>query len=371
MEGPRLIRRREVPALSRLLIEVFGFDGIYEEAAFAKGLSRPVHLRGGIAVVEDGRPVSYVLHVVDQVSLYGCRLKVASIGGVCTDKAYRNRGYAGLVLAETIRVATAAGARVMIVSGNRGLYERNHCVPAGELLTASLSRETLPPADPGLSVHRFSVADWRALAPVNAAEPVRFVRPADFFARCCCWWDVSRPEVWTVSDARGPLAFLSLVPPWRSERRHTRTVFDYAGPRAALLNALPLVCHAAEIDAIGFRFPRQDRELAYLLSARGLALKPATLSGTHRLLNLPGLLRDLRPYLAARLPADQLRRLSFTQEGERCAIALGPERLDLDLSAAVTLVLGGKAAPSVAGELGEALRAIFPLPFPMPGFNYV
>ncbi len=371
MEGPRLVRRNEVPDLSNLLCEVFGFDGIYDKAAFTKGLLRPVQLRGGTVVVEDGRPVSYILNVVDEVSVYGCRFKVASIGGVGTDKAYRNRGYAGQVLAETIRATTAAGARVMIVSGNRSLYERNHCVPVGDLLAASISREQMPPPDPSLAVRRFSVEDWGALSPLSAAEPVRFVRPSDFLAKCCCWWDVSRPEVWVVSGADGPLAYLSLLPPWRREEQSTRSVGDYGGSRAAILGALSLICKTGGISSVSFRLPRQDRELSYLLSSQGFALKPTTFSGTHRILNLPGLMRDLRPYLAARLPGSQLRRLSFDQSGESCAIALGSERLDVDLSAAARLVLGGKGAPQVGGELGEVLRAVFPLPFPMPGFNYV
>jgi len=371
VEGPRLVRRNEVPELSNLLCEVFGFDGIYDKAEFTKGLLRPVQLRGGMIVVEDGRPVSYILNVVDEVSVYGCRFKVASIGGVCTDKAYRNCGYAGQVLAETLRSTTAAGARVMIVSGNRSLYERNHCVPAGDLLAASTSREQMPSPDPSLTVRRFSVKDWGELSPLSAAEPVRFVRPYDFFAKCCCWWDVSRPEVWVVSGSDGPLAYLSLLPPWRREERGSRSVGDYGGSRSAILGALPLICEATEVDTVSFRFPRQDRELSYLMSSQGFALKPSTLSGTHRVLNLPGLMHDLRPYLAARLSGSQLRRLSFDQSGESCAITLGSERLDMDLSAAVVLVFGGKGAPRVGGELGEVLRAVFPVPFPMPGFNYV
>ena len=120
-----------------------------------------------------------------------------------------------------------------------------------------------------------------------------------------------------------------------------------------------------------------DRELSYLLSRRGIALEPTHVEGTHGILDLPGLMRDMRQYLAARLPRTDLRRLSFGQQGDTCTFGLGDERLELDAlqaasaSQAVRLVLGSPEAPSVGGELGRALSAVFPLPMPMPGFNAV
>ena len=371
MDGPRLVRRVEIAHLSGLLCAIFGFDQYYDKAEFTRALARPVHLRGGTIVAEHGRPVSYILHVVAEVSVHGCRLKVASIGGVCTDPAYRKRGYAGRVLEQTLQRATAAGARVLIVSGDRSLYRRNHCVPAGELLATTITREALPQIDTGLAVRRFTISDWPALSPLNAAEPVHFVRSADFFAKCCFWWDISQPEIWVVSKAGRPLAYLSLFPPWRDEKRASRFVGDYAGSRAAILDALPLIFQASEVAEIHFRFLKQDRELSYLMASRGFKVGQATLSGTHRILNLPGLMRDLRPYLAGRLPRRQLRQLSFDQQGETCVFSLASQQAAVGLSQAASLILGGPRVPRIGGELGDVLRSVFPVPFPMPGFNYV
>lgn len=371
MDGPRLTRRDEVNELSDLLCRVFGFDQHYERATFVRGLLRPIHLRGGVVIAEDAKPVSHIFHAVDSVSVYGCRFKAASLGGVCTDPGYRNRGYAGRILEESLARMTAAGARVLVVSGNRSLYQRNHCVPAGEVLETRIYRGMLPPCRPGLTVRRFTSEEWPALAPLNEAEPVRFVRSADFFSKCCCWWDISHPELWLISDGERPLAYLSLLTPWREENKRSRTVGDYAGCRTAMLDALPLIFDADSIQEINLRFPRQDRELAYLAASRGLQTKSATPGGTRRMLNLPGLMRDLRPYLSGRLTGRDLRRLSFDQRGEQCVLSFGAERLELDLSQAAGLVLGGPQAPEVEGGLGRALGAVFPIPFPMPGFNYV
>jgi len=81
--------------------------------------------------------------------------------------------------------------------------------------------------------------------------------------------------------------------------------------------------------------------------------------------------RDLRPYLAARLPRADLRRLSFDQRNEACIFRFGEERLELAAPQATLLVLGSPDSPSLDGELGRVLAHIFPVPFPTPGFNSV
>jgi predicted N-acetyltransferase YhbS len=371
VEGPRRVRREEVAELSALLCSIFGFDSYHNMTWSARSLLRPIHRRGARVIAEDGRPVSHILTTVDEISLYGCRLKVASIGAVGTHPAYRNRGYASLILQESLQAATAAGARVLIVSGDRGLYRRNHCARVGDLLAARVRRDSLRQADVKLTARRVAADDWPVLSPLYSAEPVRFMRGADFFSQCCCWWDCTSPEVWRLSSEGKPVAYLCLLPPWREEHRRVRTLGEYAGSRAAIVDALPIIFEKTNIEEINLTFSAQDEEFIYLLGRRGMPLKATTLPGTHRLLNLPGLMRDLRPYLAARLPRPTLRQLSFDQDGEACRFSLGQQRTEMDLSGAAKLVLGAPDAPQVSGDLGAALSALFPIPFPMAGFNYV
>lgn len=372
MEGPRLVRREEVEDLAQLLCDIFGFEQWYEKARFTRNMRRAVHLRGAMVIVEDGKPVSHILTIVDEVSINGCRTKAASLGGVCTREGYRNRGYAGLVLGESLARITAAGARILMVSGSRSLYRRNHCVPAGRLLAATIHRGSLPaPGEGKLTARRVSAGDWPLLAPLYGAEPVRFVRPLSFFDECCFWWDCASPEIWLIESAAKPLAYLCQVPDWSERERPARWVSEYAGCRGAIVEALPLILEQGRVEELHLRVLGDDTELAYLLEGRGLSLTPTTASGTHRLLNLPGLMRDLRPYLAARLPRAVLRQLTFEQRGDICRIALGDEQIEMDLSQGIGLVMGGPTAPQVRGELGRVLADIFPAPFPLPGFNYV
>ena len=371
MSEPRLSRRDEVKDLSNLLCTVFGFDQYYDRATFTRGLLRPAHLRGGVVIAEDGRLVSHIFHAIDTVSLYGCSFRVASLGGVGTHPDYRKRGYAGRILEESLARMTANRARIVIVSGDRSLYRRNHCVPVGDVLEARVSRGALPPTRPGLTISRFAVDDWPSVSPLHQAEPVRFVRSAGFFSTCCFWWDIPQPEAWVISDQRGPLAYMSLHRPRRDETRRTRTLCDYAGSRAAILDALPLIFGADDLQEVTLRFLRHDREFAYLTSRQGLQVKDGLLWGTHRILNLPGLMRDLRPYLSARLASRDLKQLAFRQQADVCTVSYRAQEVQLDLSQAARLVLGSPETPHVEGELGRVLGTVFPIPFPMPGFNYV
>jgi predicted N-acetyltransferase YhbS len=305
MDGPRLARRDETEDLAQLLSDVFGFQGRYPRDQFLTALGRPVHRRGALIIAEDGRPVSHILTVIDRVLIHGCSVKVASIGGVCTHPDYRGRGYAGRILEESLRSTTAQGARLLIVSGNRRLYERNHCVPAGRTLQAAVRRESAAAAatDDGLSARCLPPNDWPTLSPLYSAEPVRFVRAADFLATCCAWGDIPAPETWLISSRGAPVAYLSLARAWGDREPGRRVAFEYAGSRAAILDALPAIFHETDISEIGFGVLAADRELFYLLAGRGIPLTPGSLPGTHRVLDLPGLMRDLRPYLAARDPA--------------------------------------------------------------------
>lgn len=370
MDGPRPVRREEAEDLANLLCEVFQFHEYYDRRRLTRDLLRRVHLRGARVIAEDGRPVSHILFVPSKVSIHGCRVKVVSIGGVSTDPRYRQRGYAGTILQQGIADATAAGARVMLVSGDRSLYRRNHCVPAGHLLEAVIRRGELRSDRRGLRLRRVAQGDWPELAPIYAAEPVRFLRSLSFFSECCWWWDCGLPEIWVIACDGRTEAYLSLLPPWRQEAP-VRTVGEYAGSRAAVLDALPAIFDAMPIEEIRFQFPGRDHELPYLLSGRAIPLRRTILSGALRLLNLPGLMRDLRPYLAARLPRKVLRGLAFGQRGELCRFSLADQHLDMSLSQAAALVLGGPDAPEVGGALGEALGAVLPIPLPLPGFNYV
>ncbi len=380
MDGPRRPRTEELDSVVDLLCDVWPhFRGRYSREQLRAGIRRPLHRRMARIIVEDGRAVSNIQVLYNYVSVYGSRFKVASIGGVCTREDCRGRGLASAVLGRCLEETAAAGARILYVSGDRGIYRRNHCVKAGQFFQVELRPDSLVPAgasvpaESSVSLRRVSTGDWPMLAPLHQAEPVRFLRRADFLSRTVFWWDEFHPEIWLVERDRRALAYLVLAPPrWAEPGDTTGIVTEYAGSRAAILAALPSLFEVGAVSSALFSVPAWDRDMLHLLAGLGAPLTPVTLPDhTIRLLNLPGLIQQLRGHLAALLPRRDLRRLSFGQQGEKCLLKFGEQEAELDLSQAARLVFGAPDAPDVSGDLGQVLSRIFPLPIPPPGVNFI
>ena len=374
MDGPRRPRTEELDGLLDLLCDIWPhFRGRYSREELRARIRRPVHRRMARIIVEDGRAVSNIQVLHNYASVYGSRFKVASIGGVCIREDCRGRGLASAVLHGCLEEAAAAGARILYVSGDRGIYRRNHCVNVGEFFQVDLRRDSLGPAESSLSLRRVPTDEWPMLAPLHQAEPVRFLRRADFLSSTAFWWDELNPEIWLVERERRALAYLVLTPPrWGEPGDTTRFVAEYAGSRAAILAALPSLFEVGVVSSAQFSVPGWDRDMLHLLAGIGAPLAPVTLPDhTIRLLNLPGLIQQLRGHLAALLPRRDLRRLSFGQQGEKCFLRFADEEAELDLSQAARLVFGAPDAPDMSGDLGRVLSRIFPLPIPPPGVNYI
>ena len=207
---------------------------------------------------------------------------------------------------------------------------------------------------------------------VGAAR-VRFRRRLNFLQETCFWWDCNRHQIWLIESAGRALAYAAFVTGFVAEgQKPTPALAEYAGSRAALVDALPAIAQGGSYSAVELAFPAWDRDLAYLVGRLGAELRPRPLPHhTVRLLDLPGLMLELRPYLAARLPESDLDRLSFAQEGEACRFTCGEQTLSLGLSEAAPLVLGGPNRPAVEGDLGRVLASVFPLPLPLIGFEYI
>jgi predicted N-acetyltransferase YhbS len=420
VEGPRQARPEEIEQVTDLVSTIFRF-GHYGREHMIEAMRRPV-METGRVIVEQGVPVSYIYAHDSAYNMYGCTTRVSSIGCVCTREDRRNQGFADAILKHHIERLAAAGVRLMIVSGGRGLYRRNHCVSAGFAYHAKFTRNdvgqapspvfpgaagTAPPqpgAAPftalrasssagsgqlvphegfspqssqprpvipsGLSIRRVTLDDWPTLAPLYEAEPAHFVRPADLEQNLCFWWNCHKADIYLIESDGRPVAYAALAT-HRHDDEHLGWISEYAGSRGALLDALPLLFEATDAPVIVLGALAQDAELRYRFSRLGLEVTSRTISGTMRIIDLPGLMSDLRQYVAARVPERDLSRLSFAQEGETCTFALGQEAFSCDLSAAARLVCGGPEAPELAGELGRVLSAIFPLPTIQPGFNYV
>ena len=144
--------------------------------------------RGGRYVLaHQGQLVSQIEIFHDQIRMYDGILRVASIGGVCTHPDYRNQGLTSHLLEYCTRKSVQEGARLMLISGARGVYTRLGNAPHGRFTYFSINpgqSSSWRPTPTDLVLRRMTSADTLPVSRLYQAEPVHYIRQhADFSGR--------------------------------------------------------------------------------------------------------------------------------------------------------------------------------------------
>jgi hypothetical protein len=285
------------------------------------------------------------------------------------------------------------GARLMLISGERGLYTRLGNVRAMRFTSFTLKVPLSPlPSASAFATRLITESDLASCARLYLAEAVRFVRPVEKFQDALdhqCGWLIEQEGV--------PRAYLLLQTSWDDMGNPDQGIYDvteYAGSRLALAAGLRQMLSTdaylqPAIRELHMAIPWQDVDL--LQSLEGINSQTGVTSlpdHTMRLLNFPALRQDLAAYIAARLPIKLRLGLRFEQFGPlqadpgggeasdgRMAVAWKSgkitERLELSCAEMTALVMGGYGAqPELRGALAEIVPALFPLPSFLVGLNY-
>lgn len=389
IEGPRLVRLGEQSASAWLSQLCFSSEPSQEPPSVEPitvddTLESKPRQGETYAYFEHGLPISQISIFWADLFLYGQRVRAGFIGGVCTHPEYRGLRLAGKLLEHCTTRLVQGGARVMIVSGGRGLYQRAGCVPMGQF--ANITLRSLPePMPMRLFTLRIATeADGAVCSKLYQAEPAHFGRPPGRYA------GYLEPEPGSFNSERlviewggEVVAYFQLNTPWdfvgNAEAR-VRCIFEYAGSRLALADGLKQAIERFHLQELQAPIPWQDIDL-------WASLQPAQPSWTSlpdhtlRIVDFPGLMRDLRAYQQALLP-DRLRRgLRFEQYGPLLAgaggdvytIRRGSDMIGLD-GAAMTRLVFGPPNPQfhhpLPGVLAEITEALFPLPAFFTGLDY-
>src|SRR6266542_456766 len=138
--GPRLIRREELFASDQLFRICFEMPEADNEGELLANYAPP--RRGGTFVmVHEGKPVSQISIFHDQLKVYDGTIQVGSIGGVCTHPDYRKQGLASRLMEHCTQQLVNEGARLMLISGDEGVYMRLGNVFQGKYMNFSINRD--------------------------------------------------------------------------------------------------------------------------------------------------------------------------------------------------------------------------------------
>lgn len=315
--------------------------------------------------------VSHVGICLRDVSLLGARIRVASIGAVCTDPDHRGSGLASQLMADAQEHAIARGASLMLISGGRGLYRRLGYIPAG-----SFSQHRFPavPASPDASVTAalLQPADLSAIIAMYQCEPVRFRRPLEDWRKLLyAGMLMNQPsDLWVVRSGKRVVAYAGVQRP-RQTDQWVRAL-EIGGSRARLAEVAPAI--AAHYQAPGMEITAPAADLTSGASeALGAETGRASFAGTVGIIDPTSFLRAIRPLLLERSDNS----LELEPHNEGAILRAGGNEVELATMAHLTaLVFGSElefqaALPDAAPVKFALLGGILPLPLPWYGYNYV
>jgi predicted N-acetyltransferase YhbS len=325
-----------------------------------------------------GEIVSHVGICVRDALLLGTPVRMACIGAVCTHPDHRGQGLASRLMADARAHAVAQGADLMLISGGRGLYHRLGYVTVGRF------PHTHVPAGDGSAAVEVTEAgreDRPAVRALHAREPVRFRRSRDDWEQLldAGMLVCQRGTLWVARLGGRPVAYLAAQPPGPEGHRRAgiARVEEYAGDRGAIAEAAPVVARRMGAVAVELVGPDGDAALAAHAAARGWSVTIGSFPGTLGVLRPREFLAALAPWIEERLGARDAARLRIEASEGETRFSVEGESVTLTTTGQLAALLFGgeteeaRAVPPREGRVGALLQALFPLPLPVYGYNFI
>lgn len=367
IEGPRGTRPEEYEKTLALGQSIFRGADLARDYSLEWNPGNCENLR---IILIDGQPIAHVGFSQREASILGNRVTMGLIGGVCCHPDYRNRGFAGACLQDSIAQLTRRGVTLMPVSGRRSLYFRHHCACAGVRYQLTIPRDKLQAKPPdGISIRPYSREMLDALLRIYQREPIRYIRSKGVFAMLM---ERGATEVVFVGDR--PVAYIkSQGARQPDDGPRSLLLYELTGPRDLIAASLPVLVERENADKLILSpLYGTDEAIRIALAGIGAAVERSeALSGTVRIINFPLLMEQMSHYFRERL-GDDFERLIYYEQDEKFVFGFGRQRFELkDRTALALFIFGPQQSKDTIeppdGPLGDVLRAVFPMPYAFPG----
>lgn len=308
----RLVHTHELKQAAALADSIFRDEeqssmGTAFPAIFSPGQS---HSYG--AFVED-RLVSFMGLVPFILQVGPARLKVFSMGAVCTHPDYRGQGLAGRLLDLCKQHAEEAGASLLFISGDRSLYTRVHCYPfgrserfaldaagaarlAGAARNAAAAERRLRPYTPADAFAVQEAASARSVAYEQSLTELLSLLGAEAYASCA---KLAHQTLVAAQEPGGVDAFAVIAAPGRYPGKSPAQAIEWAGAPEAVAALLGDAVERFSLPRLEVAVGWQERELAQLLRAAEVPAESSGNGGTVYLVNAERLTEQAAPYWAA------------------------------------------------------------------------
>ena len=381
MEGPRGTKKEEFNQVLILVNYVFrkhiGIE--HNMGKWYPLLFNEDNLENMRIIIEDNKPVSHIGISECEITIYGCRTKIGSIGSVCTYPEYRKRGLATLLLEDSMRKLDKDEVDIMLVSGGRGLYKRASCVEAGRVYNFKIFQNEIGKLNnQEVEILPYKEENLEDMVKVYQRESVRFFRSLEYFERILNTGAAMdrKAEILTIQKADELLGYLAVQLPEKGKGKKVSKIAEYSGVRGAIVEAVKCIFDRYNLQELNFNIPFYDEELIYMFKKMGFKSAMVNIPGTIKIINFPRLMKRFHPYIEERLGKKKADLLKFSQQDDKFTIRFNQEQFNTDASKLAQIVFGTynereREMIPKEGKMAKVLRTIFPLPFIWPGLNYV
>lgn len=318
--------------------------------------------------VDEGRVVAIIGAMVWSAVIAGSLTRVASVGSVATDPAYRKQGLARGLLQLAEASLVAEGARLMLISGDLPIYLNFGARAVGHVRWRLI--DSPEHDDVSYRVRPLRAEDDRVVvARLNQERPTRFVRPHDLLPELLTLQPIvtvekGKPRALLV-ERHGVGVTYVLVNQEPFGGSGVSRVSEWAGDPQGLLAA---VSDLARETHSGVEVPVLDDEngLMALCDARHAPIQETSVPYLVKVLDGVGLFHDLASVLEERCPPGY--HISQKPDGlYKLCSGLGHEVV-LDPATLTEWMFGHL----VADRQSSPWREAFPLPSLWPeGLTYI
>lgn len=169
----RHVKANEIDQAIQLADEIFRGEGHSSMGdafphVFSKGMNH------SLGAFEDHKLVSFMGLVPSKINIGQAQVNTFSIGAVCTHEDYRRRGISSKLLKKVYQYIDQAGAALLFISGDRGLYTRNHCYHFGATYQYSIHQSIIDENDYEGLIRRGKAVDVFQIDKLRKENSVHF-----------------------------------------------------------------------------------------------------------------------------------------------------------------------------------------------------
>lgn len=333
----------------------------------------------------DGKPVSVINYIINEIDIQGCSLKAANIGAVCTHEDYRCRGYSNLILKDCLDKMKKEGVDFLYVSGDISLYTKNNIHITGKMYNFNIDKnETAEYKElykETCEVKECSQEDFHLLSSFYDEEAVKYIRDKqrffDLASRAPGVYVFNHTAKFFRIEENGQMQgyFICAIIP-KENGDFKMEVIEYAGKRKSVLAGIIKTMIQLNPTSISGYASWFDADMVKVLEEYNIKTETCNYHGTMKIINFTNFMQKLKPLYAQE---KRLENIEFCESDGRYMIRTGDMELVIENDKTMHNLFLGNDMELLETEhmngddtLIDMLKLILPIPVPYPNsLNYI